>query len=297
MDVEKVADGVFKAMEAHLNKALAPILAKLEALEAKHILLASDIVSEVLKSDVLATHAATEVKKALEANPPKDGKDAEPIVVSEVVAELLATDGLKSLVDLQAEESVTAYFAEHPVINGKDAEPVSEEQLAQQVSKYMAANPVVAEKGDPGTGLSDAMIDREGNLILTMTDGRMKELGQVVGKDGQRGEDGKDGLGFDDLTVSFDGDAIVHEYKRGEKALTQRFPINVMKHIGFWQQGMQAKSGNVTTHNGCSWVCLKDTSEKPCYESKDWILSARKGRDGLDARDAKPSEPVKLHGN
>lgn len=297
MDVEKVADSVFKAVESRIEKAIAPLLERLAFLEAKELPKAETILAEVLSSDVLRTHAVNEVKAALEANPPKDGKDAEPIVVSEVVAELLATDGLKSLVDLQAAESVTAYFAEHPVINGKDAEPVSEEQLAQQVSKYMSANPVVAEKGDPGTGLADAMIDRTGNLVLTMTDGRMKELGLVIGKDGSPGKDGADGLGFDDLTVSFDGDAIVHEYKRGEKALTQRFPINVMKHIGFWQQGMQAKSGNVTTHNGCSWVCLKDTSEKPCYESKDWILSARKGRDGLDAKDAKPSEPVKLHGN
>jgi hypothetical protein len=297
MDVEKVADGVFKAMEAHLNKALAPILAKLEALEAKQIPMAADIVAEVLKSEVLANHAASEVKKALEANPPKDGKDAEPIAVSEVVAELLATDGLKSLVDLQAAESVAAYFAENPVIHGKDATPVSEEQLAQQVSKYMTANPVVSQKGQDGAGVAGAMIDREGNLLLTLSNGVIKELGQVVGKDGRRGEDGKDGLGFDDLTVSFDGEALVHEYKRGEKSLTQRFPLNVMKHIGFWRQGMKAQAGNTTTAHGSLWICIKDTSEFPAYDSADWQLAARKGRDGQDKTDAKPPEPVKLHGN
>lgn len=297
MDVEKVADSVFKAVEARISKALTPLLERLEALEAKELPKAEAILAEVLSSDVLRTHAVNEVKSALEANPPKDGKDADPISIPDVVSELLATDGLKSLVDLQAAESVTAYLSENPVINGKDAEPVSDEQLAKQVSKYMSDNPVIAEKGDQGTGLVDAMIDRTGNLVLTMTDGRMKELGLVVGKDGNPGKDGADGLCFDDLTVSFDGDAIVHEYQRGEKSLTQRFPINVMKHIGFWRAGMEAKSGNVTTHNGCSWLCLKDTSEVPSYESKDWILSARKGRDGLDARDAKPAEPVKLHGN
>lgn len=297
MDVEKVADGVFKAMEAHLNKALSPILAKLEALESKQIPMAANIVAEVLKSEVLANHAASEVKKALEANPPKDGKDAEPILVSDVAADLLASDGLVALVDLQAADSVAAYLAANPPKDGKDAEPVSEDAIAAQVAKYMTANPVVGEKGQDGAGVAGAMIDREGNLLLTLSNGIIKELGQVVGKDGQRGEDGKDGLGFDDLTVSFDGEAIVHEYKRGEKSLTQRFPINVMKDIGFWRSGMEAKAGNTVTDNGSLWLCLKDTGERPAYNCADWRLAARKGRDGQDKTDANPPEPVKLHGN
>jgi hypothetical protein len=70
-----------------------------------------------------------------------------------------------------------------------------------------------------------------------------------------------------------------------------------MKHIGFWRDGMEAKAGSTTTENGSLWLCLKDTSERPAYNSADWILAARKGRDGQDKTDAKPSEPVKLHGN
>ena len=69
-----------------------------------------------------------------------------------------------------------------------------------------------------------------------------------------------------------------------------------MKHIGFWREGMEAKSGNLASHAGSLWYCLNDTKSRPSYESSDWILSARKGQDGRDNREVK-IEPVKLNGN
>ena len=56
------------------------------------------------------------------------------------------------------------------------------------------------------------MIDRDDNLVLTMTNGTIKHLGLVVGrdgapgKDGECGKDGRDGLSIEDLSAEFDGE-------------------------------------------------------------------------------------------
>ena len=76
------------------------------------------------------------------------------------------------------------------------------------------------DKGDPGqdgadgAGIADALIDRDGHLTLTFTDGRTKALGVIVGKDGtdgndgkpgEDGSDGKDGRGVEDASIDRDG--------------------------------------------------------------------------------------------
>src|SRR5690606_22630414 len=45
--------------------------------------------------------------------------------------------------------------------------------------------------GKDGVGLADALIDADGRLVLTMTDGTTKALGVVKGADGRDGEPGK----------------------------------------------------------------------------------------------------------
>jgi hypothetical protein len=232
MDVEKIADGVFKAVEAKISKALEPVLARLEALEAKEVPEAASIIRTILAGEELATLVNLEVTEAVSQIPaPKDGAPGEK-----------------------------------------------------------------GEPGRDGVGLAGALIDRDGNLVVTLANGEAKNLGQVVGKDGTPGKDGADGIGFESLEVSFDGENIVHEYKSASRTVTQKFPIQVMKHIGFWREGVEAKSGNLTSHAGSLWYCLNDTKSRPSYESADWILSARKGQDGRDKTEAK-SEPVKLNGN
>ena len=81
----------------------------------------------------------------------------------------------------------------------------SEEMRCAQNDIEVAVNTVeslkpekgdTGEKGADGRGISDAMIDADGCLILTFTDGVTKSLGKVTGdagKDGAQGAPGKDG--------------------------------------------------------------------------------------------------------
>lgn len=227
------------------------------------------------------------------------GKDAPAVEVSEVVAELLVAPEIKTLVDLHVAEAVTSHFQENPVRNGKDADPVSTEQISKQVETYLAANPPEPGKdGADGVGVAGAVIDREGSLILTLTNGEAKSLGTIVGRDGTNGTNGKDGLSFESATGEFDAErGFVIRLANAEKAA--EFVLPYMRHGGFWSEGKAASAGESMTHDGALWIAKRETKAKPCAENgEDWILAARKGRDGRDGRNGiDKTAPVKVNGN
>lgn len=199
-----------KAMAAIVKEATAPLLRRIEELEAREAPTASDVVRLVLGSDEI-----------------------------------------KCLVNLEAE----AYLSENPPERG--------------------------EKGQDGAGIADLLIDREGNLVATMTDGRMKNLGPVVGKDGKPGENGKDGADFSDVEIDYDGERTIRIKGRGGE-IVKRIPLPLDK--GYWSEG-QYEKGDIVTHDGIAWIALRDTKAAPTVANKqDWRILARKGRDGRDGR-------------
>lgn len=213
----------------------------------------------------------------LESMPkPKDGKDADPV-------EIDLEDITKAV--LQAPEAIEA-----------------------AVIKHLQANPPAP--GKDGVGLAGASIDRDGNLILTMTNGEKKELGRVVGKDGvglagasisrdgelvvtlssgeQKslgpvvGRDGKDGADFSEFEFDYDGERTITIKGRGGE-ITKRVPVPLDR--GYWREGMACEKGDVVTESGTAWIALRETKGKPALENKeDWRIFARKGRDGKDGK-------------
>jgi hypothetical protein len=187
---------------------------------------------------------------------------------------LLAGDGIKSLVDLE----VTAYMEANPPEKGEKGDP-GEKGL----------------DGADGIGMAGAMIDREGELILTNTKGDALRLGKIVGKDGA------DGLGFDDMQAETDGEGNV-TLKLVRGGIVKEFPLSfaVPVYKGYWRQGTKAAKGNVLTHKGNSWIALTDTQDEPTRENKAvWQILAAKGsdgRDGRDGRDLGAPGSVKLNG-
>ena len=154
---------------------------------------------------------------------------------------------------------------------------------------------MAGEKGADGAGVADLLIDRDGALIATMTDGRMKSLGPVVGKDGRNGENGRDGADFTNASLDWEGDrTLVVRGTGGEIRKTLPIPLDA----GYWREGMAAEKGDIVTHDGSAWIALKATKSKPGHEAKeDWRLFARKGRDGErgpKGSDGTPPAPIKL---
>lgn len=205
------------------------------------------------------------VKAAVDAIPrPKDGKDAEPIDVSDVTRELLSAGEIKTLVNME-------------------------------VADYLQKNP--PPKGDPGKSLAveDVSIFLEAAVskwALEFERRANDTLAKAIDKIPEP-KDGRDGVAMP--TLEWDGErTFTVKAASGEIIQVNRLALPLDR--GYYRDGMKAEQGDILTHNGDAWIALKDTAAKPCREnSEDWRLFARKGRDGRDGKDGKPPPgPVKL---
>ena len=238
---------------------------------------------------------------------PQDGKDAEPDEVASIVIRRLeghlsavwqALENVKAeqLSDLRT--AIDQAISELP--KPKDGEPgksVTVEDVRplveQEVSKAIAALPP-PEKGKDGIGLAGALIDRDGNLVLTLSDGKLCELGRVVGKDG---EPGRDGFGLDEFDASLleDGRTVVLSFARGdiEERYELHFPVVIDR--GVFKDGASYLVGDGVTWGGSYWIAQKNTEAKP-GENRDWRLAVKRGRDGKDGvvKAQAPVAPIRV---
>lgn len=145
--------------------------------------------------------------------------------------------------------------------------------------------------GKDGVGLADALIDQKGALVLTMTDGRTKELGVVVGRDGAdgaAGKDGRDGFSLDefDATLMDDGRTVLLSFAQGDTIFKAEMGIPAMIYRGVFKEGQEYERGDTVTWGGSLWHCDADTTlEKPDSPAKHWTLAAKKGRDARPAKE------------
>lgn len=246
------------------------------------------------------------LEKRLDDMPaPKDGKDADPEAVVAIVREQVKGDlaELRSAVDaIVIPEPVTlpdipALVAEAiksiPVPkNGEDGKSLTADDVAplirDEVAKAVSAIPAAKD----GVGLAGALIDREGNLVVTLSNGEAKTLGPVVGKDAEPAQPGRDGLGFDDMCFEEKDGRLYAVFRRGDVAKEARLPG--ISYRGVWKSG-EYLTGDSVTFGACQWIATQDTDEKP-GEGRAWQLAVRKGRDGRDgeAKPAKAAEPIRV---
>lgn len=208
-------------------------------------------------------------------------------------------------------------------IDGKDAEPVTEEQIARAVEQYLSANPPAdgkdgadgrdgadgapGEKGAPGLngadgiGLAGAVIDRDGGLVVTLSNGEAKSLGPVVGQDGKDGDqglsgkDGQDGVGFDDLEVTSDGErGVTLRFVKGERTKEFGLTLPVVLDRGVYSEAKAYERGDGVTWAGSYWIAQEATSEKPGDGAKSWRLAVKRGRDGKDFAGPQAKTPEKV---
>lgn len=121
------------------------------------------------------------------------------------------------------------------------------------------------------TALEGAPVPRDGR------DGR-----DAKGLDGKDGIDGKDGLGFDDLSVDYDGERkLVVRFTQGEQV--KEFPayLPIVIDRGVFRESDVYERGDGVTWAGSFWIAQETTREKPA-EGKGWRLAVKRGRDGKD---------------
>jgi hypothetical protein len=205
----------------------------------------------------------------------RDGIDGKSIDVDAMVATLVPL----------LEQKIGKLFADYPKpvdgkngidgINGKDGKD--------------------GPAGKDGVGISGTMIGRDGDLIITKTDGSMHNVGIIVGRDGAQGVAGKDGVdgapgrdgfGFDDMEAMEDGLKFGHRFRRGDQI--KEFWFNKASLADFdyeiWRTGVTYPRGAVVTSGGSLFICKHETIERPetTAGAKHWRLAVKRGRDGKD---------------
>jgi Collagen triple helix repeat (20 copies) len=164
----------------------------------------------------------------------------------------------------------------------------------------------MGEKGDPGVDgrdgkdaadIAGAFRTHDGKCIVTLTDGRVLDLGVIQGKDGAPGEpgrdgkdgqNGRDGLSIEDLSAEYDGQRTVTlRFARGEivKDLQLYLPIPLDR--GPYTDSRAYERGDVVSYAGQGWVARVDTDsgDRPDAQQSKWRLMVKAGRDGKAGKD------------
>lgn len=110
------------------------------------------------------------------------------------------------------------------------------------------------------------------------------------GKDGLNGKDGSDGLGFDDMTMDYDGErGFIFRLIQGERVKEFPFTVPIPLDRGQHRSGAEYIRGDAVTHGGSLWIAQKATSDKPST-SDAWRLAVKCGRDGKHGKDGERGE-------
>lgn len=241
-------------------------------------------VKQMIDEAVKAIPPAAAGRDGLNGKDGADGNDGASITVADVMP-ILSEAIVKMTADSKAVVDAAVKSIPAP-INGKDGENGKDGPKGEP-----------GEKGADGLGLAGAMIDRDGSLLVTLTNGEVKSLGPVVGKNGVDGTNGQDGIGFDSFDIEYLPDT--HEVSVKATALGRtkeaRYPAGGIRPAGYWREGTKAKAGEAWVHDGSTWFATKDTNTKPSTNADGWIIAARKGRDGeTTIKTIGPVEPIKL---
>lgn len=256
-------------------------------------------------------------KRLDELPAPCDGKDAdEEAIVSRVVAEVAkALDEAKAaladvpqapavdpdeLRDLVKQETRAAVEA---LPKPQDGKSVTLDDVRPLIEEAVAAAVAGLPKPKDGIGIKALLIDQKGDLVATLDDGTLYEVGHVVGKDADmaalerqieekiaalpKPKDGRDGFSLKNFDVAQkeDGRTIELTFADDEQTFTAELAFPVMIYRGVYKEGQTYAKGDTVTWGGSLWHCDVDgTTEKPDGGEKHWTLAAKRGRDGKDAK-------------
>ncbi|MGV7119564.1 hypothetical protein [Sphingopyxis sp. 550A] len=158
---------------------------------------------------------------------------------------------------------------------GADADMEAvEKAIADQVKSAVEALPP-AKDGEAGRGVSKALIDQNGELVLTYSDGATESVGVVKGKDGEPGTT----FDFDDFDLIEDDDGIKARFTHGDVVKEIRLPVP--RDCGVWQQRAYNRGDGVTFAGSFFISQADDNREKP-ETGKAWRLAVKRGRDRND---------------
>lgn len=183
--------------------------------------------------------------------------------------------------------------------DGRDADNVEiAKLLIPEVERAVAALPKPKDGVDGRDGESVAR-EEVMKIVAAELEKAVKDIPVPRdGRDGEPGRDGRDGFGFDDLDVEYDGERTLSiVFTKGAHVEKRTIYLPIVIDRGVFKEGQSYVAGDGATYGGCYWIAQKETSQKPGEGQTDWRLSVKRGRDGKQGpagRDLRPHEPVKV---
>lgn len=169
--------------------------------------------------------------------------------------------------------------------------------------------PVPEQPRDP-IDVTDAMVDRDGQLTIVFSNGTTKNVGRIVGRDGfdgaagrdgidgapgpkgepgRDGVDGKDGIdgrngvdgfGFDDMSAELreDGRTVVFRFAQGDrvKEFPMKFPVSLFR--GAYDAERVYDTGDVVSFGGSTFHASEETIGQVPGTSDKWVQMTAAGR-------------------
>ena len=182
-----------------------------------------------------------------------------------------------------------------PIVRSEIAKATA--PLLARLADLEAREPLQGEPGEKGLDGKDgadgkdgvapspedvaACFERRFSEFLMSADRRVYEMADKAIDRMPRAKDGRDGIGWDSMSVEFDGERTVTlVFDKGDEQFTYPVTFPVVLDKGFWKDGMAVEKGDGVTYGGSYWIAQKATESKPEVGSEDWRLAVKKGRDG-----------------
>lgn len=138
---------------------------------------------------------------------------------------------------------------------------------------------LVGPQGEPGPAGPAGPEGKVGRDGLPGVPGR-------PGADGANGKDGLDGLGFDDISVKFDGvRTMTIEFVKsdGDQVRRKSFPVHlpILLHQGVYRDDITYEKSDAVTWNGSVWIAQREAvGQRPGLTGSPWKLAVKAGQDG-----------------
>lgn len=206
----------------------------------------------------------------------KLGAALAPIVRAEIAR---ATEALQQ--QCAALEATVKELQDRKPETGKDGTSVDPADVAKMVAEAVSALPAPKDGASPAAEDVAACFERRFSEFLLSGERRIYEMADKAIDRMPRAKDGTDGIGWDAMSVEFDGERTVTlVFDKGTEQFTYPLTFPVVLDKGFWKEGTEAGKGDGYTFGGSYWIAQKATDSKPETGNPDWRLAVKKGRDG-----------------
>lgn len=262
-DGEEFGNQMVEIVRGYVAAEIEPLRAENKALTAENKSLAERI----------AAIEARAMPEAIKGDPGEVDMAAVDAIIAEKVA-----DAVAALPPAEKGE---------PGADGCDVDMDDVQRRIDQAVKSAADALPAPKEGAPGKdgiGLASALIDRDGALVVTFSNGESKSLGVVVGRDGVNGKDGETFTLDDFDIVPLDERSIKLCFTRGEAMHSFELSFPVPLDAGVWREDGEYAKGDGVTWAGSYWIAQRDAPGKPDATDSGWRLSVKRGRDGKDAK-------------